>query len=345
MPKARILSIWESAIPINPLPCPSSKRSTRRRTFPIPIATTNSPSGQPEFLQSAARWYKRETGQTLDPESEILLLIGSKEGLAHVAWAYLDPGDLAIVPNPAYTVYRVNSLMAGAEVYEMPLVAENGFLPDLDAIPASVADRAKLLFFNYPNNPTGAVATREFYQKAVEFAHKHNVLLINDCAYFTVTYDGFKHPSLLELPGAREVTLEFHSLSKMYNMTGWRSGFAIGNKDAVATLNKLKSNIDSKQFPAVDLAAAYALDHVSNQATFDLYTLRRNILIEGLQRIGFDIRKPKATFYVWLKNPKGMSSMEFAKVLLEQECAGYPRCWLRHTGRRLRPHEPNGFGR
>ncbi|MEI6513992.1 MAG: aminotransferase class I/II-fold pyridoxal phosphate-dependent enzyme, partial [bacterium] len=220
--------------PDQPTPMPIIEALAKSAHNPDTHRYDESPLGQPEFLQAAARWYKKETGQVLDPESEILLLIGSKEGLAHVAWAYLDPGDLSIVPNPAYTVYKVNSQMAGADVYEMPLVAENGFLPDIDAIPADVANRAKLMFLNYPNNPTGAVATREFYQKAVDFAHKYNVLLINDCAYFTVTYDGFKHPSLLEIPGAREVTLEFHSLSKMFNMTGWRAGFAIGDKDAVA---------------------------------------------------------------------------------------------------------------
>jgi len=276
------------------------------------------PYGDPFFLQAVAEWYRRRYGVSVDTEGEILLLIGSKEGLAHLAWAYIDPGDIALVPDPAYTVYAINTRMAGGEVYLMPLQRENGFLPDLSAIPSDVARRAKLLFLNYPNNPTGAVATQEFYRQAVEFAREYDILLVNDAAYSEVVYDGYRHPSLLQIEGAKDVAIEFNSLSKMFNMTGWRIGFAAGNRDAIANLNKMKSYVDSKQFAAISRAAAYALLYADNTRTLNLYQKRRDILVEGLQSIGWDVPKPKATFYVWVPTPGGMPSIEFAKQLLEQ---------------------------
>lgn len=276
------------------------------------------PYGEPFFLQAVAEWYRRRYGVTVDPEGEILLLIGSKEGLAHLAWAYIDPGDIALVPDPAYTVYAINTRMAGGETFIMPLKRKNGFLPDLTAIPTDVAKRAKLLFLNYPNNPTGAVATQEFYQQAVQFAHEYDILLVNDAAYSEVVYDGYRHPSLLQIEGAKEVSIEFNSLSKMFNMTGWRVGFAAGNRDAIANLNKMKSYVDSKQFAALSRAAGYALLYADNTPTLNLYQRRRDILVEGLQAIGWEIQKPKATFYVWVPTPSDMSSIEFAKQLLER---------------------------
>jgi LL-diaminopimelate aminotransferase len=276
------------------------------------------PYGEPFFLQAVAEWYRRRYGVSVDPEGETLLLIGSKEGLAHLAWAYLEPGDLALVPDPAYTVYAINSRMAGGEVYTMPLKRENHFLPDLSAIPSDVARRAKLMFLNYPNNPTGAIATQEFYQQAVAFAREYDILLVNDAAYSEVVYEGYRHPSLLQIEGAKEVAIEFNSLSKMFNMTGWRIGFAAGNRDAIANLNKMKSYIDSKQFAAVSRAAAYAMLYADNTPTLNLYQKRRDILVEGLQSIGWDVQKPKATFYVWVPTPNGLSSIEFAKQLLER---------------------------
>jgi len=277
-----------------------------------------SPAGDPIFLEAVCRWFGRRFGVEIDPATEALLLIGSKEGLAHLAWAYIDPGDLSLVPDPAYTVYKVNTLMAGGEVVTMPLKAENGFLPDLTAIPTDAAKRAKLLWLNYPNNPTGAVATLDFYRDAVAFCRDYDLLLVNDAAYSEVTFDGYRSPSALEVPGAKEVVIELHSFSKMYNMTGWRIGMAFGNPDAVATLNKLKSNLDSKQFAAIARAAAYAVENVDNSATLALIRRRRDILVDGLNALGWKIAKPKATFYVWASVPPGRTSAEFARTLLEE---------------------------
>lgn len=277
-----------------------------------------SSAGDPTFLASVARWFQRRSGVQISPESQMLELIGSKEGLAHLAWAFLDPGDVSIVPDPAYTVYRVNSLMAGGDVHAMPLLAANGFLPDLPAIPSEIARRAKLLWLNYPNNPTGATAELDFYREAVRFCRDYDILLVNDAAYAEVTFDGYRAPSVLEVDGALEVAIELHSFSKMFNMTGWRIGMALGNADAIAALNKLKSNVDSKQFSAIARAAAYAADHASNQLSLDLIRLRRDVLVDGLNRLGWHIRKPKATFYVWIPTPNGESAMSFARLLLER---------------------------
>jgi LL-diaminopimelate aminotransferase len=278
-----------------------------------------SPHGWKPFLAAAAEFYQRAFGVEIDPVKEVGQVIGSKEGLGHLAWAYLDPGDLAIVPNPAYSVYKVNSLMAGADVYETPLRAENGFLPDLAAIPTDVARRAKLFYVCYPNNPTGAVATRSFYEDMVRFCREHDILLVNDMAYGTVAYDGFVNPTVLQVPGAKDIAIEFHSLSKMYNMTGWRLGFTVGNPDAVATLQKLKSNLDSKAFPAIAEAGAHALRHVDNTDTIAMYQARRDLLCDGLNAIGWRVEKPKAAFYVWARVPRSdMTSAEFAKEVLER---------------------------
>ncbi|HLK14657.1 MAG TPA: LL-diaminopimelate aminotransferase [Fimbriimonadaceae bacterium] len=286
---------------------------------PLTHRYDETPLGWVSFLEAAAGFYRREFGVDLDPKKEIVQLIGSKEGLAHLAWAYVDPGDFAIVPNPGYTVYKVNALMAGGEVYETPLRAENGFLPVLGDIPTDVARRAKLFYVCYPHNPTGATATPEFYQELVAFCREFDILLVNDMAYATVGYDGFKNPTVLQVPGGKEVAIEFHSLSKMYNMTGWRLGFAIGNPDAVATLAKIKSNIDSKQFPAIAVAGAEALRTVDNGATMAIYQRRRDQLCDGLNSIGWKVSKPKASFYVWARVPvPGMSSAEFCNELLKR---------------------------
>jgi LL-diaminopimelate aminotransferase len=277
------------------------------------------PLGWTSFLEAAADWYAAEFGPRLDPKTEVVQLIGSKEGLAHLAWAYIDPGDIALTPNPGYTVYKVNSLMAGGEVHEMPLREENGFLPVLRDIPAEVAKRAKLLYVCYPNNPTGAIATREFYEEAVRFCRDFDILLVNDMAYATVAYDGYRNPTVLQIDGAKDVSIEFHSLSKMYNMTGWRLGFALGNADAVQTLQKLKSNLDSKQFPAIAEAGAHALRHVDNSHTIAIYERRRDILVDGLNGIGWKVEKPKSAFYVWARVPRpDMTSAEFCAELLKR---------------------------
>lgn len=275
--------------------------------------------GWTSFLQAACEFYRQEFGVEIDPASEAMQLIGSKEGLAHLAWAYCDPGDVAIVPNPAYPVYKINCEMAGASVHEMPLLEANGFLPDLDAIPSDVARKAKLLYVCYPNNPTGATATSEFYEELVTFCREFDILLVNDMAYATVAYDGYRNPSVLQISGAKDVAIEFHSLSKMFNMTGWRLGFALGNPDAIGTLAKLKSNLDSKAFPAIAEAGAVALRTVDNRATLATYERRRDLLCDGLNRIGWTVDKPKAAFYVWAKVPTtDLTSAEFCAELLKR---------------------------
>jgi LL-diaminopimelate aminotransferase len=305
--------------PDQPTPAPIIDALARYAREPETHRYDESDAGWPPFLQSVARWYGRRFGVQLDSESEALLLIGSKEGLAHLAWAYIDPGDLSIVPDPAYTVYKMNTLLAGGDVHVMPLRAENGFLPVLSDIPPAVADKAKLLYLNYPNNPTGATATLEFFTEVVAFARRHNLVVCHDCAYSEVYYDGYRPPSFLQAPGAKEVGIEIHSVSKTFNMTGWRVGFAVGNPDVLGALNKMKSNIDSKQFPAVDMAAAYALDTwTEDRDTLHLYQRRRDILVSGLNRLGWNLDPPKATFYLWVPVRPGYTSAEFAKFLLEQ---------------------------
>lgn len=275
--------------------------------------------GWPSFLEAAREWYARTFSVELGDAAGVCQVIGSKEGLAHLAWAYIDPGDVAIVPNPGYPVYKVNTLMAGGEAFDAPLREENAYLPDLGAIPTEVARRAKLFYVCYPNNPTAAVATPEFYADAVQFCRDHDILLVNDMAYATVTFDGLDHPTALQQPGSLDHVIEFHSLSKMYNMTGWRLGFAIGSPDAVKTLQAMKSNIDSKQFGAIAEAGAAALRTVDNRETMALYAKRRDYLCDGLAALGWCIQKPKATLFVWARVPReDMSSAEFCAALIEK---------------------------
>ena len=304
--------------PDQPTPAPIIEALAQAAHNPATHRYDETNAGWTPFLEAVSTWAKRRFDVDIDAQTEAMLLIGSKEGLSHLAWAYIDPGDLSLVPDPAYTVYKVNTLMAGGETYALPLLEENGFLPDLSAVPSDIARRAKLLWLNYPNNPTGAVAPLSFYEDAVKFARDYNLLLVNDAAYTEVAYDGYKPVSVLQVPGAKDVAIELHSLSKMFNMTGWRIGFAIGSAEAIEVLNKLKSNLDSKQFPAISLAAAHALLEVDNKPTLDLYKKRRDILCDGLTALGWKIRKPEATLYVWTRVPAGYTSMSFAKFLLEE---------------------------
>lgn len=276
--------------------------------------------GWAKFVNAAAAWYERRYGMALDAaKGEVLELIGSKEGLAHLAWAYIDPGDICLVPDPGYTVYKVNTAMAGGTPYAMPLLAENGFLPDLSAIPSNVAKKAKLMYINYPNNPTSAVATPEFYGDVVRFAKENDIIVCQDAAYSEVTFDGYDSPSFLVVPGAMDIGIEMYSLSKIFNMTGWRAGFAVGNADILHPLNRIKSNIDSKQFPAIMEAGAHALDKLRDNAeTFNLYKKRRDILIDGLNAAGWNLPKTKATLYVWVPVPSGYTSIDFAKDMLDK---------------------------
>lgn len=286
-------------------------------------ATHNYPpyAGTASFRQSAARWMETRFGVKVDPNTETLSLIGSKEGLAHMILAYVEPGDIVLCPSPGYPVYNNYTLLCGGEPYKVSLLPENDFLPDLDAIPEDVARKAKLLFLNYPNNPIGAIAPLEFIKKAVAFCKKYDILLCHDNAYSEMTFEGYRAPSFLEVEGAKDVCVEFFSLSKMYNMTGWRVGFAVGNEAGVKALGTIKSNTDSGVFKAIQQAAAKGLDH-SDALTANLneiYGRRRKLMVEGLRKLGWsDFEPGPATFYLWIPVPKGMTSAEFATLLLDE---------------------------
>jgi len=277
-------------------------------------------TGMGAFNAAAAKWYGERFGVDLDPKREVVTLIGSKEGIAHIPLAFIDPGDLALVPNPGYPVYNVGVRFAGGRSHFMPLTRENRFLPDLKAVPTEAARQAKLLFINYPNNPTAAVATREFFEEVVDFARTHQIIICHDAAYTEMAFDGHRPLSFLEVPGAKEVGIEFHSLSKTYAMTGWRIGFAVGRAEVVEALGQVKSNIDSGAFQAVQWAGITALegDQACVAAMNAEYQARRDILVEGLLKLGLSVQKPKATFYVWIRVPQGTSSAAFAERLLTE---------------------------
>ncbi len=275
--------------------------------------------GLPAFRAAVAAYYGRRFGVSLDRDREVLTVIGSKEGLAHLLWAYVEAGDVVLAPDPSYPVYDAHTGLAGGEVYPLPLTEERGFLPDLKAIPEDVLRRAKLLFINYPNNPTGAVADRAFLQEAVELCRRHDILLVSDAAYIEMTLEGERAPSVLEIPGAKDVAIEFYSLSKPFNMTGFRLGAAVGNAQAIAALGRIKNNSDSGQWNAVQYAGAAALEQ-DPEAFFagmnQVYRARRDKLCLGLRELGWDVPMPKATFYVWAKAPGG-DDQAFASRLLE----------------------------
>ncbi|MBI2345822.1 MAG: LL-diaminopimelate aminotransferase [Deltaproteobacteria bacterium] len=276
-------------------------------------------AGTRNFREAACGWMERHYAVTLDPDRECLALIGSKEGIAHLPWAFVNPGEVVLVPSPGYPVYTSGALFVGATPHLLPLRADRGFLPDLAAIPAEVARKAKLLWINYPNNPTAAVATREFFAEAILFAKRHNLILAHDTAYAEIFYDGERPVSLLQCPGGMDVGIEFHSLSKTFNMTGWRIGFAVGNPAIVQGLAKMKTNLDSGVFGAVQTAGIAALTAPELvQPIRASYQRRRDCLVAGLSRIGWPVTAPKATFYVWAQVPNRMSSAEFATLLLER---------------------------
>lgn len=276
--------------------------------------------GLPALRQAMAGWYQRRFGVTLDPNSEVLPLIGSKEGIGHVAFCFLDKGDVALVPDPAYPVYAISSKLAGGEPHYLPLTEANHFLPDLDSIPQEILSRAKVLWLNYPNNPTGAVAELDFFNRAVEFARKNNLAICHDGPYTEVAYDGYKPVSYLQAEGAREVGIEFHSLSKSYNMTGWRIGMAVGNACMIDALKRVKSNLDSGIPQAIQYMAIEALNgpqEVIAQHN-NIYQRRRDLVVDVLNDIGCTAVAPKASLYVWAKIPPGFTSMEFSSSLLDQ---------------------------
>ncbi|MCX5718246.1 MAG: LL-diaminopimelate aminotransferase [Nitrospirae bacterium] len=276
--------------------------------------------GMLSYREAVAGWYKKRFNVSLDPKTEVLSLIGSKEGIGHIPLAFINPGDVVLVPSPGYPVYPVGTLFAAGESYIMPLKEENGFLPDFKIIPEDVFKKAKLMFLNYPNNPTSATASAGFYKEAISLAKKYNIIICHDAAYSEVYYDNEKPISFLEIEGAKDVGIEFHSLSKTYNMTGWRIGFAAGNKDVIAGLGKIKSNLDSGVFQAIQEAAIAAFN-TDDSILSDIrktYQDRRDALYNGLKNLGFHLIKPKATFYLWAKVPSGFDSSGFVAHLLNK---------------------------
>jgi len=277
-------------------------------------------AGTADFRHAVSSWYKNRFGVNLDADREVMALIGSKEGIAHIFLAFIDPGDFSIIPDPAYPVYKTGTLFADGFPYIMPLLEENGFLPNLEEIDEEIARKAKLMFINYPNNPTGAVADKYFFEKIVKFAKKYDILVCHDFAYSEMTYDGYKTNSFLEVDGAKDVGIEFHSLSKTYNMTGWHLGFAVGNAEAISALSIIKTNIDSGVFKAIQRAGVEALSGPQDniQKMNEIYTGRRNIVVNGLNKLGWNLQPIKATFYIWIPTLNEMSSMDFANLLLER---------------------------
>jgi len=273
-----------------------------------------------ELRQAIAAWYEGRFGVGLDPAKEVLPLIGSKEGIGHIALCFINPGDLALIPDPGYPPYSLGTILAGGEPYLMPLKEENDFLPDFETIPDGVADKAKLMWLNYPNNPTGAIADLDFFDRAVHFAQQHGLAVCHDAPYTEVAFDGYKPPSFMQVPGARRIGVEFHSLSKTYNMTGWRIGMVVGSSDMVNALFRVKSNLDSGVPQAIQYAAVEGLlgsqEHITQRNA--VFQSRRDQLVKVLNDVGLKTTIPKATFYVWAKIPQGYTSLDFTRTLLDE---------------------------
>ncbi len=303
-------------------PTPSHIVETAKQALDNPVNHHYPPfGGMMEYKEAISSWFSSRFNVNLNPKTQITSLIGSKEGLHNTIMAYIDSGDLALIPDPAYPVYRTSTILAGGETYFMNLSEENDFLPDLEAIPQNVLNSAKLMLLNYPNNPTAAIADLAFFEKVIHLAKKHDILIAHDLAYSEMTFDNYKAPSILEVKGANEYAIELHSLSKTYNMTGWRIGFLVGNENSVKAIASLKSNVDTDIFKVVQLAAIKALtgpmDHI--QTCNDIYVSRRNLAINELKKLGWgDIKPNKATFYMWLKVPKSMTSADFCTKMLEE---------------------------
>jgi LL-diaminopimelate aminotransferase len=274
--------------------------------------------GLPAFREAVAAFYARRFGVSLDPETEVLPLIGSKEGLAHLTFALVDEGDRALVPDPGYPVYATSTMLAGGQVVPMPLAPERGFLPDLGAL--EVPPRTKLMWLGYPNNPTAAVADLAFLEAATAFARRHDLLLCHDAAYSEITFEGYVAPSVLEVPGARDVAVEFGSLSKTYNMTGWRVGYVVGNREAIRALGTLKTNLDSGIFNAIQRAAVEALNGSQDcvEEMRAIYQKRRDTVVSALQEVGIAQETPMGSVYVWVRTPEGRTSEAFAEELLDE---------------------------
>lgn len=276
--------------------------------------------GLPEVRRAIAHWYEQRFGVQLDPDKEVLPLIGAKEGIGHAAFCFLDPGDIALIPDPAYPVYGVGTMFAGAESHIMPLYERNGWLPELDAIPGPVADAAKLMWLNYPNNPTSAVATHEDLAAAVAYCREKDIALLHDAAYSEIGYEGYRATSCMQVDGAKDVSLEFHSLSKTYNMTGWRFGMAVGNADMIKALFQIKANLDSGIPQAIQQMAIEALTGPQDcvDSNVEIYQRRRDRVIKALRTLGLTVDVPRASLYIWARVPEGFTSAELAARLLEE---------------------------
>ncbi len=274
--------------------------------------------GMRAFREAVVRWYRRRFGVVLDPDREVFALIGSKEGIAHIPLAFVNPGEVVLIPSPGYPVYQVATLFAAGVPHFMPLLEENRFLPDLSGIPQAVLQKAKILFLNYPNNPTAAVAEADFFERVIELASAHNIIVCHDAAYSEIGYDGYRPLSFLQVDGAKEVGIEFHSLSKTCSMTGWRIGFVTGNREVIDGLGKIKTNVDSGIFQAVQIAGTEALEKYekTHEQILKVYQHRRDLLIQALQECGLKAEKIKATFYLWIKVPDGYTSSDFSTLIL-----------------------------
>jgi LL-diaminopimelate aminotransferase len=285
-------------------------------------ATHRYPSytGMPEFRESIANWYGRRFGVTLDPDTQVLPLVGSKEGIFHLPVAFVDPGDVALIPDPGYPVYETGTILAHGEPVMMPLTADNDFVPDLTALSHDTLDQARVMWLNYPSNPTAACVDVGFFERAVAFCKNNDILLAHDAAYTEITYDGYIAPSVLQAPGALDCAIEFHSLSKTYNMTGWRIGWVAGSAEAIEAMKRLKTNIDSGIFDAVQRAGIAAIDGPQDDllATIDTYRHRRDLLCDGLKSMGVVVEPPTGSIYLWVPVPEGHDSGSFTTFLLEE---------------------------
>ncbi|WP_340691148.1 LL-diaminopimelate aminotransferase [Hydrogenobacter thermophilus] len=276
--------------------------------------------GMLSFREAVAEFYRRRFGVSLDPEKEVITLIGSKEGIAHFPLAFVNPDDVVLCPDPAYPVYKIGTIFAGGVPYIMPLKEENDFLPDFKSIPKDVLKRAKIIWVNYPNNPTSAVADESFYRELIDWARENNIIVASDLAYSEIYFGNQKPMSILQVDGAKEVAIEFHSLSKTYNMTGWRIGMAVGNEKLISGLGKVKTNVDSGQFQAIQEAGITALKMPESelQKIREVYRQRREAMVKALQDVGLEVYSSTATFYLWVKVPKGYTSAQFVSLLLDE---------------------------
>ena len=319
--KAKGIEVIDFGIGDPDIPTPAPMIDTlREAAMDTPNHRYPETEGLPSFRAASADWYERRFGISLDPEKEVLSLIGAKEGIGHAALCFVDPGDTVLVPDPGYPVYSVGTWFAGGECHWMPLLEENGWLPDLDAIPPEVAANASVMWINYPNNPTGAVAGLDYFAEVVDFAKANDILVMHDACYTEVAYDGHRPVSFLQVPGAMDIALEFHSLSKSYNMTGWRLGVAVGNADLIDALMVVKSNLDSGVPQAIQAMGIDALngpiDSVDDRNA--VYQRRRDLVVGALQRIGLHVDPPRASLYVWARIPDGYTSAELTEMLLEE---------------------------